>query len=196
MINLTISLAGATPTPRNGSTHFSAAALFPIDPSPNPWKKAIGKLYAMFTLGDDWDGDGSPAPARPILVSAIELARTLHAPGFPPPTRVVATPSGTIGLEWQRPGAYMEAEVVTAYRSDWMRIADGRPPEHWVVSGGPLLLGPEGPDDAPSVGGDLARRGPTTAGEPGFVSSTIQGWDGVRVNVAPAYWTSTSTPMI
>jgi len=129
----------------NAWTSGSVPKLVPIDPSMAEWKKVIGKLFVMMSLRDDWDGLDSPAPHPGIVASAIYLAENLITEDYPPPTRVVATPSGTVGFEWQQPGVYMEAEIVMPYRSEWMQIAEGMSPQHWVIPTKPFLDSPREP---------------------------------------------------
>src|SRR5262249_28460849 len=69
----------------------------------------------------------------------IELADELRSKGYPPPTRVAATPSGTVGLEWQEPPVYLEMELVTPYRSEWVQITEGMAPVHGVISKSPFI---------------------------------------------------------
>ena len=77
------------------------------------WNKMIRKIHVMLTLTDDWDGIGATAPSWSIVFSALELAYALRETShYPAPTRVAPTPSGTVGLEWQQPSVYTEAEIV------------------------------------------------------------------------------------
>jgi len=102
------------------------------------WDKIIRKIHAMLTLSDDWDGMGASPPPWSIVFSAVELAcafRAVH--DYPAPTRVTPTPAGTIGLEWQEPSVYTEAEIVALGQSEWMQIKDGEQPVHWTVNGIP-----------------------------------------------------------
>jgi hypothetical protein len=183
------------PTHLESPTHLYAPALFPVDHSLSKWRAAIGRLYTMMSLNDDWDGEGSPAPALGIVVSAIELANVLRALEYPPPTRVVATPSGTVGFEWQQSGVYTETEIVTSYRSEWMRIRDGEQPEHWVVSGRPFV-------DYPTAGKTTLtdvvrlewRESPTCDAERDSSEYALM-LAGASANASEAFWPDTATPM-
>ena len=96
------------------------------------WKKAIRKIHRMLALRDDWDGLGAKAPSSATVDHAIRVARAkLNTRDYPAPTRVIATPAGTIGLEWQKGPVYTEAEVGGSNQSDWMQIIPGREPTHW-----------------------------------------------------------------
>ncbi len=112
-----------------------APITFPIrqaEDRDSEWKKAIRKIHSMLALRDDWDGLGAKAPSSAAVFHGIRLAiAKLETPDYPAPTRVVVTPAGTIGLEWQRGSVYTEAEVGESSQSDWMRIVPGRNTEHW-----------------------------------------------------------------
>jgi hypothetical protein len=95
----------------------------------------IEQLNTMMSLEDDWDGMGAEAPSREIILSAIDLVEVFRSRGYPPPTRVAATPSATVGLEWQEPPVYLEVEIITPDRSEWMQILEGMPPVHGIISG-------------------------------------------------------------
>jgi hypothetical protein len=118
---------------------LSAAAYFPpsiqsrqAEDRNAAWEKAIRKIRAMMALRDDWDGLGASAPSSAIVFHAMRLARRkLETPSYPAPTRVVATPSGTIGLEWQQGSVYTEAEIVGSNQSDWVQILPGGGTRHW-----------------------------------------------------------------
>src|SRR5262249_51228524 len=99
------------------------------------WDHVIEQLKTMMSLEDDWDGMGAEAPSREMMVSAIDLAEVFRSRGYPPPTRVAATPSATVGLEWQEPPVYLEVEIITPDRTEWMQIIEGMPPAFWVSSG-------------------------------------------------------------
>jgi hypothetical protein len=97
------------------------------------WRRVIRTIYRMVELRDDWDGLGASAPTMEVLSSAIRLAedkfKTLD---YPAPTRVVATPAGTVGFEWQQGSIYTEAEVVRSGHSEWMQLVPGYAPKHWT----------------------------------------------------------------
>jgi hypothetical protein len=126
-------------TPIRTWADVSAPAMAAGDGRNPQWDKVIERLNTMISLSDDWDGMGAEAPSREIILSSIDLVEVFRSRGFPPPTRVAATPSGTVGLEWQEPPVYLEVEIITPDRSEWMRIAEGTPPVHGVISGRPLI---------------------------------------------------------
>ena len=135
------------------------------------WNKIIRKIHAMLTLCDDWDGMGAIAPSWSIVFSALELAYALRETAhYPAPTRVAPTPAGTVGLEWQQPSVYTEAEIVAPGRSEWMQIKDGEQPVHWAQDGIPdtdfqpggaptstSTIGPECEDDPRSANRTMIR---------------------------------------
>ena len=119
-------------------TDVSTPATTPDGGKAAKWDQVIEQLNAMMSLEDDWDGLGAEAPSREIIIGAIDLAELFRSRGYPPPTRVAATPSATAGLEWQEPPVYLEVEIIARDRSEWIQITEGMPPVHGVISGRPL----------------------------------------------------------
>jgi hypothetical protein len=116
------------------------------------WDNAIAKLHSMFSLGNDWDGMGAKAPPAPLINGAIELAEQLSARRIGvAPTRVAATPCGTVVLEWQQPNLYMEVEITEPNSSDWMFIPDGEAPIHRTFAKWSSIETPTGPNQSTSL---------------------------------------------
>src|ERR1017187_9291668 len=64
------------------------------------WRKVIRKIRGMLALSDDWDGMGANAPSSDLIFYAMKLAEAIRQKDeLPAPTRVAATPVGTIGME-------------------------------------------------------------------------------------------------
>src|SRR5271166_2609295 len=84
---------------------------------------------------EEWDGMGALAPSEALIQSVLELIECLRVEGRSPVTRASTTPSGTIILEWQGGGDYVEVEVVSPYRSEWMFVPHGRKPIHLTLGG-------------------------------------------------------------
>jgi hypothetical protein len=176
-------------------TAGSVSTLVPVDPSADAWKKVIGKLYSMMSLSDDWDGLESPSPNPFIVAGAIELTRDLIAKDYPPPNRVVATPSGTVGFEWQISGSYMEAELVTPYRSEWMRIEESMAPQHWVLSTRPFIDSPREPVATTTSTVSISWRELYAAQEEAERISAFRTRARFRQNAQSAYWAVTAKAM-
>jgi hypothetical protein len=83
----------------------------------------------MLTLGDDWDGKGALAPGIGVLRAAAELIGQASN-ALPPPARIVASPTGSIVVEWEVGGSYLEAEIEEPGRAEWMLEEQGRY-HHW-----------------------------------------------------------------
>jgi hypothetical protein len=158
-----LSYASVYPCPP--TTGLANEDLLVSRPGDDPWDRAIDDLLALYYLEDDWDGEGSVAPARPLIDSALSLAQRLRSgaiarsgfPGIglsaarpaqqlpsgadPAPSRVAAGPEGTILLEWQeqQPGGadviYFEIEICAPDRAEWMLAIPGQPTQHGEVSG-------------------------------------------------------------
>ncbi len=99
------------------------------------WKERTDDLLRIRGVERDWDGLGAEAPDAALVDSAIDLLKELHsADELPPPTRIVATPGGTVLFEWQYDDGYEEAEIVEPYRAEWMLERPGERPVHWMTS--------------------------------------------------------------
>jgi hypothetical protein len=122
---------------------WEPASLFAVtreDDRRKPWNTAIAKLHLMLSLQDDWDGMGADAPSKPIIISAIELVSQLSLrPDIVAPSRVAATPHGTVVLEWQQTAVYIEAEIVDPNTSEWMVVRDGESPTHQIFAKWPFI---------------------------------------------------------
>ena len=97
------------------------------------WLRVVRRIHGMQALRDDWDGLGAIAPSLETIRQALLLAEVKwRTNDYAAPTRVVASPAGTIVLEWQQGSTYTEAEVAEENRSEWMQIAPGSPAKHWT----------------------------------------------------------------
>ena len=102
-----------------------------LQPKPaGSWQQSLQSLQRLSALKDDWDGDGAAAPAAELVASAKKTMEQLRQHGMPAPSRVTAGPDGTILIEWQEPGSYLEIEVMAAERAEWMMIRPGIPTQH------------------------------------------------------------------
>ena len=99
------------------------------------WERLNDEVKAFLQLQEDWDGMGALAPPEALIQSVLELIECLRVEGLSPATRASTTPSGTIILEWQGGGDYVEVEVVSPYRSEWMFVPHGRKPIHLTLGG-------------------------------------------------------------
>lgn len=104
-----------------------------VDPWANAWQQRDKELLQIRRYGNDWDGLGTEAPnpahvdvAREVL--AILKRRNPNGP----PVRASLTPAGSITLEWQSKGYYVEAEVIGFNRIEWMEVREGEKAKLWV----------------------------------------------------------------
>jgi len=80
-----------------------------IDPT---WAVRIDELLAVRQLEDDWDGQGTPAPATGVVDSALILALLLRREGVAAPTLVTQGLSGGVHFDWlPGDGRYVELQV-------------------------------------------------------------------------------------
>ncbi len=99
------------------------------------WKERTDDLLRIRRIKHDWDGLGAEAPDSALVDSAISLLEKLRRESdLAPPTRIVATPAGTVLFEWQYDDGYEEAEIVEPYRAEWMLERPGQRPVHWMTS--------------------------------------------------------------
>ena len=94
------------------------------------WNQRIDQLLAVRQLEDDWDGQGSPAPAVEVVDSALVLALLLRQAGVEPPTGVVQSVGGEVLFDWQSPDKYVELEVTGPYTADVFIHVPGQPLRH------------------------------------------------------------------
>jgi hypothetical protein len=93
------------------------------------WKEHSDDLLAIRRYKDDWDGDGADAPDPQLVDQAINFLAALRKTAFDLPFRVALSPNGAIGIEWQSPGTYVQAEIVAYDRVEWTILLDGQKPQ-------------------------------------------------------------------
>jgi hypothetical protein len=94
------------------------------------WNRRIDELLAIRQLEDDWDGQGSPAPAVEVVDSAIVLALLLRRAGIAPPCQAVQDVQGSVCFDWQPGGGrYIELEVTGPYTADVFIHTPNQPPK-------------------------------------------------------------------
>ncbi len=115
------SLAPDSFFPETGGANPDGLASSPEHQARHRWAQCVDDLLAVRRLKDDWDGLGAQAPAGDLVDSAIDLLQILmNQDELPPPTRIVATPTGTVLFEWQMDCVYLEGEITEPYHADWM----------------------------------------------------------------------------
>ena len=98
------------------------------------WNPALDQILASYTLESGWDGEGAPAPSRPLLAAAMRLATDLRKLRCPAPARAVVSLDGTIILEWQQSGDLVELELLAPGRAELTIHRTGRPTSHTPLS--------------------------------------------------------------
>ena len=100
------------------------------------WRKCIDDLLTIRLLEDDWDGQGSEAPAPELVDSAIILAVLLRQKGIEPPCRTVQGVTGNVVLEWQwGQKTTAEIEVIEPYVADVYVMVPGQEVVQWQILG-------------------------------------------------------------
>lgn len=95
------------------------------------WRDRLDKLARLSLLADDWDGMGATKPQPQLVESAAELIRLLRDRDLSPPSRIVASPTGSIVIEWQSLDIYIEAEITKPYHVEYMLERPHQPAKHW-----------------------------------------------------------------
>lgn len=91
----------------------------------DPWRPTFDRLDELRNLGDDWDGEGSPAPEGWAVPAAMTIARWLRRQNWAPPTHVSATVNGAIAFEWFDERGYGELEVIAPQEAEWRWLEKG-----------------------------------------------------------------------
>lgn len=85
------------------------------------WKECFDRLESVRSFQADWDGAGAEPIPVPIINSALDFLSQLHERySDDPPTNVVASPSGSIIIEWHTHDSYRGAEIEKPYEVEWM----------------------------------------------------------------------------
>jgi hypothetical protein len=121
-------LTPAIPTIISSTSSFDVA-------DASHWIDRENDLKEIGRYSDNWDGFGSPAPDRRIVDLAIAFIGDLrYRDCRNPPLRVALSPNGSVCVEWQSRGNYIEAEIVSTSRVEWMQSIRGKNPTHWTES--------------------------------------------------------------
>jgi hypothetical protein len=98
------------------------------------WAQVIGALQELETLEDDWDGQGAEAPPSAVIRQSVWFASQFQKFGqMPPPATATATPAGTVLFTWVEGSTYLEVEVVSPVRLEWMLKERGKAATHGEV---------------------------------------------------------------
>jgi hypothetical protein len=89
------------------------------------WSRIIHELQRIRTLEDDWDGEGTAAPAPDLMAWATNLAKALMDQDRPVPDRVHAGVNATVYFEWHTPIGYREIEVVSPAEAECRFVRAG-----------------------------------------------------------------------
>lgn len=94
------------------------------------WRSVSDEVSRFSNLQYDWDGLNADAQDPEIVETALRLIDDFCKNGYPPPTSWIATPSGTVGLEWYTRKNYLEIEIVTPSLIEWMTVDQNERAEH------------------------------------------------------------------
>ncbi len=99
------------------------------------WPERIDELLAIRQLEDDWDGQGTPAPATQVVDSALILALLLRREGIAAPNAVTQGLSGGVHFDWQpADGRYIELQVTIPNSAVVYVHTPGLPTKHYTLA--------------------------------------------------------------
>jgi hypothetical protein len=100
----------------------------------NSWQQCLKELESLLGLRDDWDGEGSAAPEPANVRSAKRLLELAYQSGkFPSPPQIAPGGNGEVILVWREGDLYLEAELVTSGKVEWMLAGPAQQTNHWVT---------------------------------------------------------------
>jgi hypothetical protein len=104
-----------------------------VDPWAKAWQQRDNELLIIRKYGSDWDGLGTEAPNPAHIDVARDFLAVLkkRSPNSPP-VRASLTPDGSVTLEWQSKGHYVEAEIIGFDRVEWMDAREGEKAKLWI----------------------------------------------------------------
>jgi hypothetical protein len=114
------------------STHPSALSTDGV------WTERIDELLAIRQLEDDWDGQGSPAPATDVVDGSLILALLLRREGIVAPNGVTQGVTGGIHFDWQpADGRFIELQVTAPGRAVVFIHTPGAPTKRYTLADHP-----------------------------------------------------------
>ena len=97
------------------------------------WVSSANRLNDFDRLVDDWDGLGATAPDQDVIESAkIFLSLKRKRDPESPPSRVLATPDGSVIFEWQSGSTIFEVEIDAPGHANCMLEEPGKSPRFWT----------------------------------------------------------------
>jgi hypothetical protein len=104
-----------------------------VDPWTKAWQQRDKELLVIRKYRNDWDGLGTEAPNPALIDVAREVLAVLkRRDPDSPPVRASLTPAGSVTLEWQSKGHYLEAEITGFGRVEWMEAREGEKAKLWI----------------------------------------------------------------
>jgi len=120
-----------TPTAYSHAPQCSGIAVNPSIPvaGMETWKRqAIQKVIGFNALAPNWDAQGSNAPSRAVIQTAIEFLRNIPGEMFPVPL-VVPISGGGFHLEWEMGDRDLEIAITPNGTIEALRVEHGMPIE-------------------------------------------------------------------
>ena len=83
-------------------------------------------IEQIAALEPNWDGAGATPPSRLVINRAMAMLERCD-----PPTRIAASNSGSILIEWLKMGAYTEVEITDGPVAEWLKVYFSKRTKHW-----------------------------------------------------------------
>lgn len=96
-------------------------------------ESVIEQIDRIAELKQGWDSYGADPVQQPIIDYVRALIKKWTSDNFNLPTRIVPGVCGTLSMEWQLPGLYLDAEVTAPGKLEWMVEWPNGKIEHWDV---------------------------------------------------------------
>jgi len=155
------------PTPGEVSSGLPADFILARRPQVDEWNRCRATLFSFLALEDDWNCGGAAVPSPLNVYSTIAWLQKLQELASVPPPEAVPGMNGEVSLVWQGDHYYLEAEISSPDRIDWMLAIPGQTTRHWKTPG-PLFAAGESALNASRIPtlspGAPARRAVPTSG--------------------------------
>lgn len=118
---------------RGNGSGTSDVALMEDAQTRRQWIRCVEHLDELRALQPGWNSEGAKDIDDGIADTAADLLAIVRATGeLPPPRRLAPSPDGTVVIEWNVDGGYLEAEVSAPRVIEWMWSVPGKSPQIWT----------------------------------------------------------------
>jgi len=94
------------------------------------WQIIFEKLTKLYSLRNNWDGEGAISPDYDSVGSADRYLRNMYQQDELAPTNISASTDGVIVIEFQYDDGYTEIEFCSPTKAEWMKVEGENEPEY------------------------------------------------------------------